>query len=119
LADKHTQRVFLKVEIAGLLRLSLKSRLTLIWKCHWHLFDSGRRQKKQALVSTKPDFSSLPEVKNLLLAAQKQLIKLTYSTFWSFIAIICDTGVVDKYVISSAIWCNNAISFDSVRFINP
>jgi hypothetical protein len=39
-------------------------------------FDSGRRQKKQSLASTKPDFSSLPEVKNLLLAAQKQLIEL-------------------------------------------
>jgi hypothetical protein len=37
-----------------------------------NLFDSGRRQKKQALASAKPDFSSLPEYNNLLLAAQKQ-----------------------------------------------
>ncbi|MCF7955316.1 MAG: hypothetical protein K9M75_05905 [Phycisphaerae bacterium] len=40
-----------------------------------NLFDSGRRQKKQALASAKPDFSSLPEVENLLLAAQKQLLE--------------------------------------------
>jgi hypothetical protein len=37
-----------------------------------NLFDSGRRQKKAALASTKADFSSLPECKNLLLSAQKQ-----------------------------------------------
>jgi hypothetical protein len=42
------------------------------------LFDSGLRQKKQALALAKPDFSSLPEVENLLLAAQKQLLELPY-----------------------------------------
>jgi len=41
-----------------------------------NLFDSGRHQKKQALASAKPDFSSLPEYENLLLAAQKQLLEL-------------------------------------------
>jgi len=41
-----------------------------------NLFDSGLRQKKQALALAKPDFSSLPEIKNLLLAAQKQLLEL-------------------------------------------
>jgi hypothetical protein len=35
-------------------------------------FDSGRRQEKAALASTKADFPSLPESKNLLLVAQKQ-----------------------------------------------
>ncbi len=40
------------------------------------LFDSGLRQTKAALASTKADLSSLPEYKNLLLAAQKQLLEL-------------------------------------------
>jgi hypothetical protein len=45
-------------------------------------FVSGRRQTntlqgdKNALASTKADLSSLPESKNLLLAAQKQLLEL-------------------------------------------
>jgi len=37
-----------------------------------NLFDSGRRQEKAALASTKADFPSLPGYKNFLLAAQKQ-----------------------------------------------
>ena len=41
-----------------------------------NLFDSGRRQAKAALASTKADFPSLPEYKNLLLSAQKQLLEL-------------------------------------------
>jgi hypothetical protein len=40
-----------------------------------NFFDSGRRQKKQALASAKPDFPSLPEHENFLLAAQKQLLE--------------------------------------------
>jgi len=40
-----------------------------------NLFDSGRRQKKVALATAKPRFSSLPEYKNILLAAQKQLLE--------------------------------------------
>jgi hypothetical protein len=43
-----------------------------------NLFDSGRRQEKAALASAKADFPSLPEYKNLLLAAQKQLLELPY-----------------------------------------
>ena len=43
-----------------------------------NLFDSGRRQTKAALASTKADLSSLPERKNLLLAAQKQLLELPF-----------------------------------------
>ena len=41
-----------------------------------NLFDSGRRQEKTALAKAKADFPSLPEYKNLLLAAQKQLLEL-------------------------------------------
>ena len=41
-----------------------------------NLFDSGRRQEKAALASTKADFPSLPAYKNLLLSAQKQLVAL-------------------------------------------
>ena len=41
-----------------------------------NLFDSGRRQAKATLASTKADLLSLPEYKNLLLAAQKQLLEL-------------------------------------------
>jgi len=40
-----------------------------------NLFDSGRRQEKSALASAKADFPSLPEYKNLLLTAQKQLLE--------------------------------------------
>jgi hypothetical protein len=43
-----------------------------------NLLDSGRRQEKAALASAKADFPSLPEYKNLLLAAQKQLLELPY-----------------------------------------
>jgi hypothetical protein len=45
-----------------------------------NLFDSGRRQEKAALASTKADSPSLPENKNLLLSAQKQLLELPLST---------------------------------------
>jgi hypothetical protein len=41
-----------------------------------NLFDSGQRQEKAALASTKADLPSLPECKNLLLVAQKQLSEL-------------------------------------------
>ena len=41
-----------------------------------NLFDSGQRQEKVTLASTKADFPSLPEIQNLLLAAQKQLLEL-------------------------------------------
>jgi hypothetical protein len=41
-----------------------------------NLFDSDRRQEKAALASAKADFPSLSEYKNLLLAAQKQLLEL-------------------------------------------
>jgi hypothetical protein len=41
-----------------------------------NLFDSGPRQEKTALALAKADFPSLPEYKNLLLAAQKQLLEL-------------------------------------------
>ena len=57
--------------------LNLSEPLKIHFGGQANLFDSGLRQKKQALASTKPDFSSLPEVENLLLAAQKQLLELT------------------------------------------
>ena len=41
-----------------------------------NLFDSGRRQEKGTLASAKADLPSLPEYKNLLLVAQKQLLEL-------------------------------------------
>ena len=58
------------------------------------LFDSGLRQKKQALALAKPDFSSLPEAKNLLLAAQLlELPLIDMVNFWIYslllIAVIC------------------------------
>jgi len=55
-------------------------RLRVPLKIHFgvqaNLFDSGRRQEKTTLASAKADFPSLPESKNLLLAAQKQLLEL-------------------------------------------
>jgi len=41
-----------------------------------NLFDSGRHQAKAALASTKAGSPSLPEIQNLLLAEQKQLLEL-------------------------------------------
>ena len=41
-----------------------------------NLFDSELRQEKAALATAKAHFPSLPEYKNLLLAAQKQLLEL-------------------------------------------
>jgi hypothetical protein len=41
-----------------------------------NLFDSGLRQEKAALASTKVDSPSLPECKNGLLSAQKKLLEL-------------------------------------------
>ncbi len=41
-----------------------------------NLFDSELRQEKAALASTKADFPFLSEYKNLLPAAQKQLLEL-------------------------------------------
>ena len=46
-----------------------------------NLFDSGQCQKKVALASAKPRFSSLPEYKNILLAAQKQFLELPLAFF--------------------------------------
>jgi hypothetical protein len=40
-----------------------------------NFFDFGPRQTKVALASAKADLSSLPKCKNLLLAAQKQLLE--------------------------------------------
>jgi hypothetical protein len=41
-----------------------------------NLFDSGLHQTKATLASTKADLPSLPEIKNFLLVAQKQLLEL-------------------------------------------
>ena len=53
-----------------------------------NLFDSGLRQGKSALASTKADFPSLPGIKNLLLAAQKQLLELPLSVIKHFKIIV-------------------------------
>jgi hypothetical protein len=56
--------------------LILREPLKIHFGGQANLFDSGRRQAKAALASTKADLPSLPEVKKLLLAAQKQLLEL-------------------------------------------
>ena len=53
-----------------------------------NLFNSGRRQEKAALALAKAQFPSLPEYKNLLLAAQKQLLELPLLTK-QFRLILC------------------------------
>jgi hypothetical protein len=60
-------------------RISLfecRAPLTIHFGGQANLFDSGLRHEKAALASTKADFPSLPEYKNILLAAQKQLLEL-------------------------------------------
>jgi hypothetical protein len=44
-----------------------------------NLLGSGQRQAKTTLTSVKADFPSLPETKNLHLAAQKQLLELPFN----------------------------------------
>jgi hypothetical protein len=56
-------------------KIDLRAPLTIHFGEQANLFDSGRRQAKAALASTKADLPSLPEYKNLLLAAQKQLLE--------------------------------------------
>ncbi|MBW8001639.1 MAG: hypothetical protein FVQ80_06410 [Planctomycetes bacterium] len=41
-----------------------------------NLFDSGLHQEKVSLASAKADLASLPEHKNFLVVAQKQLLEL-------------------------------------------
>lgn len=55
--------------------IGLRAPLKIHFGGQANLFDSGRRQEKAALASTKADFPSLPEYKNLLLSAQKQLLE--------------------------------------------
>jgi len=56
--------------------LAYRVALTIHFGGQANLFDSGWRQAKAALASTKADLTSLPEYKNLLLTAQKQLLEL-------------------------------------------
>jgi hypothetical protein len=56
--------------------LYLREPLIIHFGGQANLFDSGRRQIKAALAMAKADLSSLPECKNILLAAQKQLLEL-------------------------------------------
>jgi hypothetical protein len=55
------------------------SKLRAPLKIHFggqaNLLNSGRRQVKAALASTKAHLPSLSEIKNLQLAAQKQLLE--------------------------------------------
>jgi hypothetical protein len=59
-----------------LARIKLRAPLKIHFGGQANLFDSGQRQAKAALASTKADLPSLPECKNLHLAAQKQLLEL-------------------------------------------
>ncbi len=55
---------------------NVRAPLTIHFGGQANLFDSVRRQEKAALASAKSDLPSLPEYKNILLAAQKQLLEL-------------------------------------------
>jgi hypothetical protein len=58
------------------LRLNIRVPLKIHFGRQVNLFDSVWRQAKAALALTKAHLPSLTEVKNLLLAAQKQLLEL-------------------------------------------
>jgi len=77
---------------------SLRAPLKIHFGEQANLFDSGRRQEKTALASTKADFPSLPEHQNLLLAAQKQLIELplTWESQLLGKSISCSVRVPDS-----------------------
>jgi len=71
----------------------LREPLKIHFGVQANLFDSGLRQAKAALASTKAHLPSLPEYKNLLLAAQKQLLKLPLIFLvWG----VCFGGEVDE-----------------------
>jgi hypothetical protein len=84
--------------------IALKTLLTILdLAVRRALFDSERRQEKTALASAKADFPSLPEYKNLLLAAQKQLLELPYcSTILRRLAL-CNHRQQKRYF--RAAWC--------------
>jgi len=68
--------VVLCQKITDLTTEILRTRLTNHFGGQANLFASGRRQAKAVLASTKAGLPSLPETKNLLLVAQKQLLEL-------------------------------------------
>ena len=53
-----------------------------------NLFVTGQRQTNAALSTDKADSSSLPASKNLLLAAQKQLLELPFSCYYHLGALL-------------------------------
>jgi subtilisin family serine protease len=67
------------------LRAILRAPLKIHFGGQANLFDSGQRQAKAALASTKADLPSLPECKNLHLAAQKQLLELPLTLCLGFV----------------------------------
>jgi hypothetical protein len=77
------------------------------------LFDSGRRQEEAALASTKADLPSLPEYKNLLLAAQKQLIELP------FIVGIQAPGRQEEILRYCAKWRNKILELATKKRMTP
>jgi len=54
--------------------LALRAPLKIHFGGQANLFDSGQRQAKATLASTKADLPSLPKTKNLHLTTQKQLL---------------------------------------------
>jgi uncharacterized membrane protein len=94
-------------------RFSLTDRLRAPLKIHFggqaNLFDSGQRQAKAALASTKANLPSLPECKNLHLAAQKQLLELPLSNslFTSLVRVFILLPVEHKEVNPSSGLKNN------------
>jgi hypothetical protein len=64
--------------------MDLRAPLKIHFGGQANLFDSGQRQAKAALASTKADLPSLPECKNLHLAAQKQLLELPLKQWFLF-----------------------------------
>ena len=68
---RHTNLLFLLI-------YKYREPLTIHFGEQANLFDSGRRHVKTALALAKADLPSLSEYKNLLLAAQKQLLELPF-----------------------------------------
>ncbi|MHC4324723.1 MAG: hypothetical protein ACYSUX_10660 [Planctomycetota bacterium] len=74
---KNLRETYPATYYPGLQAALLRAPLKIHFGEQTNLFDSGLRQEKAALASAKADFPSLPEFKNLLLVAQKQLLELT------------------------------------------
>ena len=80
-ADRPPDRKSIVIRAMVFERCKLRIPLKIHFGSRANLFVAGQRQTKATLSTDKADLSSLPANKNLLLAAQKQLLELPLRFF--------------------------------------